>query len=252
MELDELHVHQVGAGLVGERVTVAGVLPGVGGDLVGAPDAAGADDHRLGREQPEVAPLAVVAESAGDPPRVEQERHRGVLHEKIDPTVDAVVLERPDHLQAGAVADVGQAGIAMPAEVSLQDPPVLGPVEQRAPGLELAHPIRRLLGVKLGHPPVVEVLAAAHGIGEVDLPGIAVVGGGERGGDAALGHDGVGLAEERFGHHRHRGSGGAGLDRGAKTGAARADHQHVVGMLVVCGHQMSLRSSITPIASRRT
>src|SRR5205814_4094740 len=35
MELHELHVHQIGAGVVREHVAVAGVLPGVAGDLVG-------------------------------------------------------------------------------------------------------------------------------------------------------------------------------------------------------------------------
>ena len=33
MELDELHVLQLGAGVVGERVAVAGVFPAVAGDL---------------------------------------------------------------------------------------------------------------------------------------------------------------------------------------------------------------------------
>src|SRR5581483_10187508 len=39
VELDELHVDELGAGLVGERVPVARTLPGVGGDRV---DLAGA------------------------------------------------------------------------------------------------------------------------------------------------------------------------------------------------------------------
>ena len=50
MELDELHVHQLGAGVVGERVAVAGVFPAVARDLVGAADAAGRQHDRLGRE----------------------------------------------------------------------------------------------------------------------------------------------------------------------------------------------------------
>ena len=50
VELDELHVDQLGAGLVGERLAVAAVLPRVRGDLVGLADAAGREDDRLGRE----------------------------------------------------------------------------------------------------------------------------------------------------------------------------------------------------------
>ena len=37
------------------------------------------------------------------------------------PLCDGVLLQRADHLQAGAVADVGQAGVAVAAEVALQD-----------------------------------------------------------------------------------------------------------------------------------
>ena len=64
MELDELHVHQLGAGVVGERVAVAGVFPAVARDLVGAADAAGREDDRLGLEQLEAPALALVAERA--------------------------------------------------------------------------------------------------------------------------------------------------------------------------------------------
>ena len=69
-------------------------------------------------------------------------------------------------------------------------------IEERAPRLELAHAVRRFLGVQLGHPPVVDVLAAAHRVGEVHLPAVAIVDVGERRGDAAFGHDGVRLAEQ--------------------------------------------------------
>src|SRR2546425_13208033 len=60
VELDELHAHQVGARLVGERLAVAGVLPGVAVDLVGAADAAGGEHDGLGAkddEAPRVAPV---------------------------------------------------------------------------------------------------------------------------------------------------------------------------------------------------
>ena len=83
---------------------------------------------------------------------------------------DDLLLQGADQLQAGAVADVGQPRVLVAAEVALADLAVLGAVEQRAVGLQLPDPVRRLLGVQLGHPPVVEELAAAHGVAEVDLP----------------------------------------------------------------------------------
>ncbi len=112
--------------------------------------------------------------------------------------MDAVVLQGADHLEAGAVADVGQAGVLVTAEVPLEDLAVFGAVEHRAPGLEFAGPVRCFLGVEFGHPPVVEVLAAAHGVGKVDAPVVAIVDVGHGRGHAAFGHDGVGLAEERL------------------------------------------------------
>ena len=43
MELHKFHVHQFRAGVIRERLAVAGVFPGIAGDFVGAPDAAGGD-----------------------------------------------------------------------------------------------------------------------------------------------------------------------------------------------------------------
>ncbi len=153
----------------------------------------------LARKTTEAAALAVVAEGARRrgrrPCRSVSDR---ALHVHVDALVDAVVLQRADHLEAGAVADVRQPRIRVAAEVALQDPAVRGAVEDRAPGLELAHALGRLLGVQLRHAPVVDVLAAAHRVGEVDLPVVAVVDVGQRRRDAALGHDGVRLAEQRL------------------------------------------------------
>ena len=51
------------------------------------------------------------------------------------------ILERPNHLEPGAVADMGQSRIAMTAEVPLADQPVLRAIEDRTPALELANAI---------------------------------------------------------------------------------------------------------------
>jgi hypothetical protein len=48
--------------------------------------------------------------------------------------VDAVILQGADHFEAGAVADVSEARVAMAAEIALQDAAVLSTVEERAPG----------------------------------------------------------------------------------------------------------------------
>src|SRR5262249_23153541 len=70
VKLDELHVHEVGAGLVGERMAIARVLPAVAGDLVGPADAARRQHHRLCGEDAEPTALTIVAESPDHSPVV--------------------------------------------------------------------------------------------------------------------------------------------------------------------------------------
>jgi hypothetical protein len=53
--------------------------------------------------------------------------------------------------------------------------------------------------VKFGHARVVEILAAAHGVGKMDAPAVAIVHIAHGRRDAAFGHHGVGFAEQRLG-----------------------------------------------------
>ncbi len=177
------------------------------------------------------------------------------LHVNVDPLVDGVLLQGADHLQAGAVAHVGEARVAMAAEVPLENESLLGAVEQGAPFLQLKNPLGSLLRVDLGHAPVVEHLAAAHRVAEVDLPVVLGVDVAHRGGDAALGHHRVGFAEERFANQGGLDSLGRRFDRRAQSGAAGADHDNIVLVALVfffCSHQNSLKSTIIPVATRRT
>ena len=121
-----------------------------------------------------------------------------------------------------------QPRIFVSAEIALQDSAIGRPVEHCSPRFQLAHARRRFLRVQLGHAPVIDILPAAHGIGEMDFPIVAVVHIGQRGGDAAFGHYGVGLAEEALANQAHRNAGGRGLDGGAQPGATGADDQHLV------------------------
>ena len=68
-------------------------------------------------------------------------------------------------------------------------------IKERTPGFEFAHGIRRFLGVQLGHAPVIQILAAAHGVGEVDFPIVTLVDVRHRRCDPAFSHHGVSLAQ---------------------------------------------------------
>jgi len=146
----------------------------------------------------------------------------------LDAGVHALVLECADELQARAVAGVGQAGIAVAAEGTLVDQTVLGAVEDRAPGLELADAVGGVLGVQLGHAPLVQELAPAHGVAKVHPPVVPAVVVAQAGGAAAFGHDGVGLAQQALADQAGVQPQGRALDGSPQASAAGADHHHVV------------------------
>ena len=89
------------------------------------------------------------------PPRSRRRRRpcssRMILHSMKTsmPRATARCCTRADQLEAGAVADVGEAGVAVATEVALQDPAVGGAVEERPPLLELEDAVGRLQGVQL-------------------------------------------------------------------------------------------------------
>ena len=162
MELDELHVHQLGAGTVGERLPVASVFPTVRRDLECPANAASSNHHRLRIPYHEVAAFTIVAERPAHAPGVHHQREHRAFHVDFHALMNAVVLQRANHFQAGAVTDVRQARITMAAEVALQNAAFLGTVEQRAPGFKLAHAVRRFFRVKFSHTAIVDVLTATH------------------------------------------------------------------------------------------
>ena len=152
---------------------------------------------------------------------------------------------------------MGEARVAVAAEVALGDLAFLGAVEQRAPTLEFPHPVGRFLRVQLRHAPVVEHLAAAHRVAEMHLPVVFAPHVAHRRGDAAFGHDGVCLAEQRLADDGGLRAGLVRADRRPQAGTARADDDDVVGMpfdVIMCGQscQKNLTSVIVPDATSRT
>ena len=79
-----------------------------------------AEDDRLGLEGDQLARGPPVADGAADPVAVLEQALDVALHVHVDALVHGVLLERADHLEAGAVAHVGEARVAVPAEVALE------------------------------------------------------------------------------------------------------------------------------------
>src|SRR5579859_8178676 len=164
MKLDEFHVHELGAGFISERHAVAGVLPGIGSDGPGFSNAAGGDDDGLGFENDKAAVFAPVSEGAGDAAAIGEEARDGALHVDVKAELHAAVLERANHFEAGAVADVTETPIRVAAESALENRAAVRAVKKRAPLFEFADTVGSFLRVKLGHAPVVQEFAAAHGV----------------------------------------------------------------------------------------
>ena len=228
MKLHEFHILQLCPRMISQRVAIAGTVPTVAGDLIGLANSTGGQHDRLGLENLESAALAVISESANHPLAILEQRQNAKFHVDINTAMNAMVLERANHFQPGAIPHVRQPCILVSAEIALQDAAIGRAVEHCSPGFQLAHTRGGFLRVQLGHAPVIDILPAAHGIGEMDFPIVPVVHIGQRGGDAAFGHDRVGFAKERLANQAHRDPGSRGLDGGTQPGAAGADDQNVV------------------------
>jgi hypothetical protein len=103
--------------------------------------------------------LAPVGKGAGDATAVGQKPRHRALHVNVEALVRRD-LGRADHLEAGAVAGIkasrftyGLKAAAGCAKSFMRS--------KSAPLLQLAHAIRRFLGVELRHAPVIEERAAS-------------------------------------------------------------------------------------------
>src|SRR2546423_8198834 len=220
--------------------------------LVSAPPPAVRGGPCFGLEGDEAAVNAVVAKGADDAITLLQQASKSHLHVDLDAQLDDAILQTANHFQAGAVADMAQSPIRMGAKRTLQNATIGGPVEDCPVGLEFVDAFRGLASMQLGHPPVVDQLAAAHRVLEVDLPIVIRIDVAQGGSDATFGHDRVGLAQQRLAYDGHVRARRRGLDRGAHAGTAGPDHEHVGRQgLVGLAQKITLGSWTTPAINSR-
>ena len=124
----------------------------------------------------------------------------------------------------------------MAAKIALKNSTVHSSIEDRPPAFQFADAFGRLLGMQFSHAPVVDVLAAAHRVGKVNLPIIALIDGGEGGGHAPLGHYRMRLAEQGLADKTNFDSRGGGLNGRAQSRTASANNEHVVSESFVVSH----------------
>ena len=121
-----------------------------------------------------------------------------------------------------------QPRIFVAAEISLQNAAIFRAIENRAPRFELAHAIGRFLRVQLGHAPLIDILPAAHRIGEMHFPIVAFIDIGQRRCDSAFRHDRVRFAEKRFANQPDANARRRSFNRRAQSRAAGANDEDVV------------------------
>jgi len=136
-----------------------------------------------------------------------------------------VILKGADHFQSGAVADVGEGRVAMPTEISLQDSAIASAIKDGAPRFQFAHALGCFFGVELAMRHCSR-RPRAHRVGEMNLPVVAFVDVGQRGGDSAFGHHGVGFAQDDL-QTRPTETPAAEASMAAQS-AHRRRHQHVI------------------------
>ncbi len=124
----------------------------------------------------------------------------------------------------------------MPAEIPLQYPAVAGAIEKSAPRFQFADARRGFFRVQFSHPRVVQILAAAHGIGKVNSPAIPIVHISHGRRDAAFRHYSVGFAKQGLGNDGDLYTCSRCLNRRAQAGSSCPDNQNIMLVSDVLGH----------------
>ena len=150
---------------------------------------------------------------------------------------DRLLIQRVQHRVAGAIrrrAGALRDALAVvrghAAERALVDAAVVGARERHAVVLELDDRGRRFLAHELDRVLVAQPVRALDGVVHVPAP-VVLAHVAERRADAALRRHGVAARRKHLGDAGGRQSGFGKTQRGAQARAARADDQHIVGVV---------------------
>ena len=250
VELHHLHVLQRHARAERERHAVAGAGVRVRRPRVQPPRPARREDHGLRADHVQAAVHEIPGDDALAAAVLDHELPGEELLVRLDIALHHLLVEHVDEDVARDVGCVRGARLARGAEGALRDPSVGRPREDRAPVLELVDVARRLVAEDLDRVLVAEVVRALDRVVRV-LHGIVLGRVPERGVDPAFGRAGVAADRVDLGDHRHVRSGVESLDRGAHSGAAGADDDHVVdGVHRVGRYLMNPRGTARTVAPR--
>ena len=181
VELEELHVLQRNAAVVGHGHAVTGQGVGVRGGLEDLADTTGGEDDRLGLEDVDLAGGQFVGHDAGrtlDPVDLGHDEVEDVeLVVELHAVLDALLVQGLEDHVTGAVSGVAGAahgGLAVvagvPAEATLVDLALGGAVERQPHLLEVEDGVDGFLGHHLGGVLVDQIVTALDGVEGVPFP----------------------------------------------------------------------------------
>ena len=190
-----------------------------------------------------------------------------IVHDQVDGEIfdeelgrmpQRLPVHRVQHGVAGAVgggAGALRGALAVmrghAAERALVDLAVLAARERQAPMFQLVHRLRRVAAQIFDRVLVAEPVGALDGVVHVPAP-VVLAHIAERGGDAALRRDGMGAGREHLGDAGGAQARFAAADHGAQPGAAGADDDDVIGMILDrVGAAVDRRTRVPAIGSVR-
>ena len=229
MELDHLHVAQGQAGAQRHRQPVHALVAGGRVVAIHGRPAAGRQQHRLRRDEAELAGADVDQQHAGKRAVLgRNERDRAMLLELADRTRPHLLHQPVDDLDAGEIALVHGAIEALARERLAVQGAVRVAIEEAADlVLQFAHALDRGRHQRPGELLVRQPFAALDRVHEVALDRVAGI---ERHVVAALHHAGAAaFTEQALADDRdvEIGIGLEGMQRREQAGAARAEDQNV-------------------------
>ena len=216
---------------------VLGVRAGAG--EIGAAVAAGREDRHLRAEAMDRAVVEIERDHAAAAAVLVHDQVDGeIFDEELGRMPQRLAVHRVQHGVAGAVgggAGALRGALAVmrghAAERALIDLAVLAARERQAPMLELVDRGRRVAAQIFDGVLVAEPVGALDGVVHVPAP-VVLAHVAERGRDAALRRDRVRAGREHLGDAGGPQAGFAAADDRAQAGAAGADHDHVVGVIL--------------------
>ncbi len=261
MELHELHVLHGNAGTHGQAATVAGAGVRRGGAEVGAAVSAGRQHHALGAEQVQRAIGHVQRQhAAAGPFFIEDQVQREVLDHEARVVLQRLLVQGVQH---GVTGTVGRRAGALrrralavlgghAAERALVDLALFGAAEGHAVVFQLDDGRNGLTAHVLDGVLVAQPVRALDGVVEVVTP-VVFAHVAQRGGNTALRGHGVRTGREDLGQADGLQALGGKSERGAQTGTAGTDHDHVVLVFsnLVSGHLIWIPVLVPGLRQRR-